>query len=132
MWPELSLDPEGFLSEPELDHLAHLQGGLTVLTCILVWDRGYGKVKKIPLQNMSAKLPFTQDLLWISSQNLQHVSRTRYRSQPTQRLELVLDWSLNDPNRLIPPMLWEYASQWWNGCIHRLQLLAVLAPLFLL
>ena len=81
---------------------------------------------------MSAKLPFTQDLLWISSQNLQHVSRTRYRSQPRQRLELVLDWSLNDPNRLIPPMLWEYASQWWNGCIHRLQLLAVLAALLLL
>ena len=27
---------------------------------------------------------------------------------------------------------WKYASQRWNGCIHRLHLLVILAPLFLL
>ena len=38
MLPDLGLDPEGFLSEPEVKHLALLQGGLSVLTRLLVWD----------------------------------------------------------------------------------------------
>ena len=38
MQPKVWLDPEGFLSEPKPNLLANLQGGLIVLTRILVWD----------------------------------------------------------------------------------------------
>ena len=38
MLPDLGLDPKGFLSEPEVNHPALLQGDLTVLTRLLVWD----------------------------------------------------------------------------------------------